>query len=182
MKILKIILLVILALVSVLILMYAYYGGFNQVKFQISEQGGETVVYKEMMGDYSKSSFVMDTIHKMLLNDHKLDLQKGFGIYYDNPQQIEKSKLRADVGYFLTDVDSAKLAELQGKYMIKTLPQGKYLYTEIPFKGKLSIFIGILKVYPAMDNYFNEQNVDKCGAITEIYDTQNKKIIYRKAL
>jgi effector-binding domain-containing protein len=182
MKILKIILLVILALVSVLILMYAYYGGFNKVKFQISEQGGETVVYKEMIGDYNKSGFLMDTIHKMLLTDDKLDLQTGFGIYYDNPQEIEKNKLRADVGYFINDVDSAKLAELQAKYMIKTLPRGKYLYTEIPFKGKLSIFIGIMKVYPAMANYFKEQNVDECGAITEIYDTQHKKIIYRKAL
>jgi DNA gyrase inhibitor GyrI len=182
MKTIKVILYVIIAFLVLIIIIYAYYAGFKKVVFQTSEQGGETLVYEELTGDYNQSGVVMDRIYNSLLKDEKIETFKGFGIYYDNPQEVEKSKLRSAVGCILEKRDSAKLNELKKKYKIETCPTGKYITTEFPFKGKMSVMLGIMKVYPAMSKYIKEKGLNEKGAVMEIYDTPNKKILYRKEI
>jgi hypothetical protein len=45
----------------------------------------------------------------------------------------------------------------------------------------MSILVGLMKVYPALEKYTKE-NGYAGGAIMEIYDVPNKKIIYRQEL
>jgi len=182
MKTINVILYVILAFIVLSVIVYAYYGGFKKVNFQSSLQGGETLVYEELTGDYKQSAAVMDKIYNSLLNDEKIETFKGFGIYYDNPQEVEKNKLRSAVGCILEETDSIKLNELKKKYKIKTCPTDTYITTEFPFKGKMSVMIGILKVYPAMNKYIKENGLSEKGAVMEIYDTPNEKILYRKEI
>jgi len=182
MKTIKVILSVISAIIILAIIAYAYYGGFKKVTFQTSEQGGEILVYEELTGDYNKSGVVMDRVYNSLLKDEKTETFKGFGIYYDNPKEIERSKLRSVVGCILEKTDSAKLKDLTHKYKIKSCPKGTYITTEFPFKGKMSVMIGIMKVYPAMSKYIKEKGLSEKGAVMEIYDTPNKKILYRKEI
>ncbi|MDR0874503.1 MAG: hypothetical protein LBN27_13735, partial [Prevotellaceae bacterium] len=54
-----------------------------------------------------------------------------------------------------------------------------YVVTEFPFKGGMSIMVGLMKVYPALAKYIESQNL-KDSPIMEIYDVQNKVVIYRK--
>lgn len=182
MKAMKVIITIVLALIALGIITYAYYGGFHKVEFQVAEQGGETLVYEEMVGDYQQSPVVMDRVYNSLLNNEKIETFKGFGIYYDNPQKVEKSKLRSEVGCMLEDRDTSKINDLKLKYKVKTYPKGQYIVTEFPYKGKLSVIVGIMKVYPKMNKYIKEKGYSEEGAVMEIYDTPSKKIVYRKEI
>jgi DNA gyrase inhibitor GyrI len=174
---------IIVAAVIVLAAIFiAWYGGFKKVECRIEEQGGETLAYKEMKGDYSKSGRLMDEIYYALLNEHEVETYKGFGIYYDNPRETEKSNLRSDVGCIIEEKDHAKVAQLEDQFNIKTLPQKSYIVAEFPYKGKMSVFLGMMKVYPALDKFVGKNGYNKDGAVMEIYDVPNKKIVYRKEL
>ena len=179
MKTLKIVVIILAILLASLIAVYAYYGGFNKISFGIEKQGGEFIVYENLTGDYSQSPKVSDRVYNTLLNNEKIETTKGIGIYYDNPKTIAKEKLRAEIGCIIENADSATLARLAEKYQVKTLPENEFVVAEFPFKGQLSVLLGIMKVYPALDK-FNKENGYIESPITEIYDVSNKKIIYRK--
>lgn len=182
MKRLKGVLLVLLGIIVILLIIYAYYGGFSKLEFKISHEGGETIVYKEMRGDYSKSGKMMDSVYNGLLGDYSIETIKGIGIYYDNPEYVEKDKLRSDIGCIIEKEDIGKLGELDTIYKVKICPISDYLTVQIPFQGFISVMIGIFRVYPAMEKYLQKNGYSDKGAIMEIYDTPYKTITYRKAL
>lgn len=175
--------LIIIGLVLVIgLFVFSYYGGFKKVNCRIEKQGGETLVYKQMTGDYAKSGKLMDEIYYSLLNDYGIETFKGFGMYYDNPKEVEKSELRSEVGCIIEEKDTSRLAEIKEDFKIKTFPEGSFAVAEFPSKGKLSVFFGIMKVYPAIDKFVEKQGYKKEGYVMEIYDVPNKKILYRKQL
>ena len=178
MSVLKIILLCVAVLVVLLTVGYAYFGGFKTIIFKEEIQGGETIVYEEMIGDYSQTPKVQDKIYHALLTDEKIETTKGIGIYYDNPKQVEKSKMRSEIGCIVEGLDSTAIAKLSEKYKVKTLPKSKCIVTEFPHKGMMSVFVGIMKVYPAFEKYC-KQNGAGNNPMLEIYDIPNKKIVYR---
>ncbi len=185
MKAIRIILIVFGVIVALLFAAYAYYGGFKSIEFHKSEQGGETIVYQEVIGDYSQTPDVQNKIYEVLKSEN-IETSKGIGVYYDNPDKTEKSKMRSDVGCILEqkDIEKASTNEAFAKagYQIKVLPKGNYIVTEFPFKGQLSVLIGLMKVYPAFKEYINNNKINEAGAISEIYDIPNGKIIYRKEI
>ncbi len=179
MKIMRITLSVFAVLMVLLLAVYADYGGFRTISFKIETQGGETIVYETVTGDYSQTPKVLDKIYYSLLNDEKIATTKGIGIYYDNPKKVEKDKLRSEIGCIIENTDSATLIKLSEKYQVKALPQSSFVVAEFPFKGQLSVLLGIMKVYPTLEAYSKEHGYSD-SPITEIYDVPNGKIIYRK--
>ncbi len=178
----KIVLIVLATLIIALIAFYAYYGGFKNIHISISESGGEILIYEKIQGDYKQSGVIMDKIYNSLLNEDKIETFKGFGIYYDNPQKVEKSKLRSEAGCILENTDIDKLSNLEKKYTIRTFPEKEYIITEFPYKGKISIFFSIMKVYPALNKFAKKNSFNEESAVMEIYDVPNNKILYRKEL
>lgn len=175
-------LIVILSLALILLAIYLYFGGFSKIELQITEQGGEILVFEEITGDYKQSAVVMDKIYHDLLKNEDIETYRGFGIYYDNPKEVEINKLRAEAGCILEANHLKHLPKLEGKYNIKTLPKSKCITTEFPFRGKLSVLLGILRVYPAIQQYAQSNEIEELGEVVEIYDIPNKKIIYRQLL
>ena len=182
MSIMKIILIVVGCLIILCILIYLYFGGFKRLNIQIEEQGGETVVYDEIRGDYRQSGAVMDKIYYSLKEKDKIETFKGFGFYYDNPKKVEINKLRSEAGCIIESPDLDKLLNLSGNFKSKVLPKKKYIITEFPYKGKISVMFSIMKVYPSMSKFAEERDLDSDGAVTEIYDIPNGKILYRKEI
>jgi hypothetical protein len=178
----KTLIIIILLIFAGLLVLYSWLGGFKKVQFSIRETGGEVLIYESHIGDYKNVGKVIDKMYYALLNDEKVECFRGFGIYYDNPQKVEKSKLRADVGNILENPASEILTQLTPKYKIKTLDKQKYLVAEFPYKNQMSIIIGIMKVYPALNRYISDHNLSEEGYVMEIYDVPGKKIIYRKQL
>ncbi len=151
-QIMRTAIIIIASIIVILFALYAYYGGFRKISFELADAGGEVLVYESLTGDYKHSGKAIDRIYYSLLEKDGIETFKGFGIYYDNPKKDEKAKLRSDVGCILENPDEETIEKLSEKYNIKTLPEQKYLVAEIPYKGKLSIFMGIMRVYPAMEN------------------------------
>lgn len=174
--------LVFIGIIIMFTIIYAYYGGFNKLEFKISHEGGETIVYKEMIGDYSNSGKMMDSVYNGLLGDYSIETIKGVGIYYDNPEYVEKKNLRSDIGCIIEKEDIGKLSNLDKSYKIKICPISDYLTVQITNEGILSVMIGICRVYPAMEKYLKNNGYSGKGPIMEIYDTPYKTITYRKAL
>jgi len=182
MKVMKIVLIAIICIVVICLIVYSYYGGFKRLNIQIAETGGETVVYESITGDYKQSGVVMDKIYYALLNDHKIETYKGYGKYMDNPQKVEKPKLRSEAGCLIEPRDLDKISKLPAELKSKTLPVQKYIVSEFPYKGKLSVMLSIMKVYPALSKFAEANGSESEGAVTEIYDIPNKKIFYRKEM
>lgn len=179
MKIMKVTLIILGILIILIICIYAYYGGFKKISLNVENQGGEIMVYENVIGDYKHTAKYTDKIYYSLLNDKKIGTTKGIGIFYDNPQKIDKDKLRSDVGCIVENSDSITIARLSEEYQVKTLEKKDYVVSKFPFKGGMSIILGIMKVYPALNKYC-EENGFKDSPVTEIYDVLNKKIVYRK--
>ena len=178
----KTIFLVLVLLATLLLIVFIWFDGFRKIKVTVSKQGGETLVYEEFIGDYKLSAPVMDRIYYSLLEDHKIETFKGFGIYYDNPRKVEKSKLRSEVGCILEDISEEVIERLAGKYNIRIFPAKDFMVAEFPYKGKLSVMIGIMKVYPAINKFAGENGFAEDGWVMEIYDIPGKKIVYRKEI
>jgi hypothetical protein len=178
----KSVLLIVVAIIIVIVIFYGYFGGFKKVVVQINEQGGETLVYEKITGDYRQSGVVMDKVYNTLLEKYNTETFKGFGIYYDNPQKVEKSKLRSEAGCIIEEKDIEKLSDLPASFSTKIFPRKKYITTEFPYKGKMSVLFSIMKVYPALGKFATENNLNDDGAVMEIYDIPNKKIYYRKEI
>lgn len=161
---------------------YWYYGGFLPVNIQERIDGGEIVVFEDVVGDYSQAGPVSNKLYYSLLYTDTLNTSKGFGVFYDNPQKVERSKLRSEVGCVLDSVDSLRLNRVKAKYKVKELPQQVYIVTELPLKGYLSILLGLTKVYPAITKYCIEKGYSEDSPVTEIYDMKRKTITYRKEI
>lgn len=181
MKIMKILLIAIVCILIICVVVYTYYGGFKRLKIEIAEQGGEFVIYDTIVGDYRQSGTVMDKIYYTLLDDFNIETYKGYGKYFDNPKNVEKSKLRSEAGCIIEpkDVDKAKASSINKS---KILPEQRYIISEFPYKGKLSVLFSLLKVYPALSKFAMMNGFDEEGVIIEIYDIPNKKIFYRKEI
>jgi DNA gyrase inhibitor GyrI len=174
-------LIIIVSIIVLLVVVYAWYGGFKSVTCQVEARGGETMVYKDITGPYKQSGVVMDEVYKTLL-ENGIETYKGVGVYYDNPQKVEAAKLRSEAGCIIEDIDLDKLAVIDGVFKTKVLPQKKYVVTEFPYKNKMSVLFSILKVYPALAKYSRDQGIPEEGAVMEIYDIPNKRILYRKEM
>lgn len=175
----KIFIIILVALIVIVIAVYAYFGGFYTVKFRVEEQGGETFVYEKVKGDYRLSGEAMDRVYSVLLKDYGVSTTKGCGIYYDDPKKIEKSKLRSEAGCIIEDKELEKIKEIAGKFETKVIPVKRYLVTEFPYKNKMSVIFSLMKVYPAMNKYCKVNNLSGESPVMEIYDIPDCKIKYR---
>ena len=180
MKVLKIVLGVIICLIIIGTMMYANYGGFSKLSFKINKEGGETMVYQPVLGTYSQSGQVISKLSFDLKNDFKIEPNRTFGSYFDDPGKVKESKLRSEVGCILEDADTARVYWIKAKFNVKVCPVKNYITAEFPYKGKMSIMIGLMKVYPALMKYVKANGYSDAGPIMEIYDMTNNKIYYRK--
>ncbi|MBN2520073.1 MAG: hypothetical protein JXB17_06190 [Bacteroidales bacterium] len=178
----KIFIIVIIVIIVLFVAVCAFYGGFTNLKCKIEKKGGETVVYKNVIGDYRQTGVVMDEIYYKLLNDFQIETYKGYGKYFDNPTKVEKNKLRSEAGNIIEEKDLDKLNELPQDYLLKKMAEEKFITTEFPYKGKISVIFGIMKVYSAINKFAEKNGFSDQGAVIEIYDIPNKKIIYRKEI
>ncbi len=172
-KIISIIVIIVLLILCLL----AYLGTFSNVEVTEKETDSYTFVYKEHIGDYSKVGTVFDEIYNSLIADD-IETINGFGIYYDNPDVIIEEELRSKVGSIITDEQAQKIDELGLNYKIMTADSVYAVVTELPYRNKLSVIVGVMKAYPAMAEYMEEKGYEIGNVGYELYDMENGKILY----
>lgn len=169
----------VLFVLALLFVVSNYFGAFQTINVRTEFQGGEIIAYEALTGNYKQTAEVTDRIYHSLLDKDNIRTYKGIGIYYDDPSKVPENQLRFEAGCVLDNIPTVKIHGLETKYKIKTLPKGKYVVAEFPFKGMPSVLFGIKKVYPAMKKYMEAEKITSSEPSVEIYDVPGKKIIYR---
>ncbi len=177
MKIIGIIGSIIVLVVIVLLIVFSRYGLFAPVNIAEKNIGPYLLVYKKHIGDYKNVGQVMDKLYYDLKDNYGIETTKGFGLYYDNPQEVDKEKLRSIVGCIVENKSVDSLNSISDKYGVKEYPSTKSVVAEFPYKGKMSIVVGIFKVYPKLSTYIKEHKYAQTP-IMELYDQPNEKIEY----
>ena len=173
---------VLLIIVAVLVLFFViliYYGIFTKINFSVETVGEELIAFEKVTGSYTKTPRVSRKIFKSLLKHEKIKAQRKIVIYYDNLKYVRLIHLRSEAGCLFEEVDSETLKRLNRRFQLKKLPEDDFAITEFPYKGIFSIWVGISRVYPALDKFVYEQGYCD-GPLVQIIDIPNKKIIYRK--
>jgi hypothetical protein len=179
-KIISILGIVIVAVLIAAAAIYVYYGGLNTIVFSNPNQGGEILVYKEVVGDYMNSNDIATKVYNDLKSIYGIETYSGFGIFYDDPDEVATENCRSEVGCILEAKDINKLSEISKHFNIKIFPYGEYTSTNFPYKGMISIFVGMYKVYSAIDKIKNDKSVlYHEGPIMEIYNMKDNVITYR---
>ncbi len=177
MKVVKVLLLVCVVFAVAVISYLGYLGMFKKVTVVEKPIDAFWIVYDKHVGAYKDVGPIMDTIYYSLKNDYGIETTKGVGLYYDNPQNVPAEQCRSLVGCILEESDVFRIPELKKRFMVRQYPASNCATIEFPFKAKLSIFLGIIKAYPVLSKYLQENNVPM-GPSIEIYDTPGKMITY----
>lgn len=165
---------ILVVIIAVILLVLAYFGLFAPVKISEETAGSFWFVCAKYIGEYKNVGPVMDKLYNDLKKDG-IETARGIGIYYDNPEKVEKNKLRSVVGCILEKKDEGKISELGKKYNVQQYPASKIAVCRFSFKGAPSIIIGIIKVYPVLGKYMKEHNYQE-APFMEIYDKSASEI------
>ncbi len=168
---------VILVIIIFIATYLVYHGLFIGPKFTEEKRGPYYMVCEKHIGDYSKTAKVMDRIYFSLLNNEKIISTRGFGLYYDNPSEVDKKNLRSIVGCLLDGQYKDRIDQLKKKYRIEEFPASWCLATAFPYRSELSILMGVIKVYPKLNRIMEKKEYPQVP-IMEIYDPNNGRIDY----
>ncbi|MCK5153599.1 MAG: GyrI-like domain-containing protein [Spirochaetales bacterium] len=177
----KIIIAVIIILIGLVLILAGYFGAFTRVSVKEESKKTLWLIYEKFTGPYQNTGPVMDELYYRLLNNDSIETFNGFGIYYDNPREVDANKCRSIVGSILEENDYNRIDELKNKYNIMEITESKGLSSQFPYRGKLSIMMGIMKVYPEINRKIESLGI-KQKPIMEIYNIPEKKIYYFMAM
>lgn len=177
MKILYGILLSLVTIFAALAIYLGQYGLFATVTAAEVAKPAYWLAYKVHKGDYRLSGKVMDEVYNSLLNEHQIETTKGFGLYFDNPQEVATDQLRSVVGCIIENEQQALQLSLNSDLTVAQLPASKAIQATFPYRGEPSVALGIFKVYPVLMTEIYQQKYDM-KPIMEIYDHPNKVIEY----
>jgi len=135
-----------------------YLGFFSKITVQSAVKGPYHIAYVEYTGPYSGVGPSFELVEKYL-RDEGVGVLAHAGMYFDNPEYVAESKLRSHAGAVISEKDYSRLQlQKKGDFLLKILPQSEYVFTRFPFKNFLSIFLGIYRVYPALNEFAKNLN------------------------
>jgi len=142
--------------------------------------------------DYQRRvNAVIDYIEEHIDEKLTLDLLAGIACFSEFHfhrvfktviKSIPTDRLSYDAGCILDESPEGAVEKLGTDFQVKTIEPREAVVTEFPFRGKLSVVLGIMRVYPALNRYITENKFPDSGPIMEIYDVPAQKIVYRKFL
>jgi len=129
----------------------------------------KVLVYKSMTGAYHKLHENFQAI-EAIAKKEGWDCSKTFGLYYDDPNQAEQDRLRAEIGCYLDAPPTGSVGDL----IIKEHPATKALVGSFDGAPWLTAF----KVYRALQREAMAQNLKiKDGPVMEIYEPKGSQFI-----
>ncbi|MBN2160107.1 MAG: GyrI-like domain-containing protein [Spirochaetes bacterium] len=154
-----------------------YSGLFTPVVIEEKAMGPFNLAYEEHRGDYGKTGDILERVRGSLEKEHSIKSARGFGIFYDDPKKVPVEKLRSEVGYIVEETDAARLKSGGTALKFRTYPRLNCVVAEFPLRNTVSMFIGLMRVYPEMDRYIKEKGYSP-GHSMEIYSLTDKKVTY----
>ncbi len=72
---------------------------------------------------------------------------------------LSRENLRSEAGCIIDNQYSDRASELDKEFLVKTIESKEYITAEFPYKGQLSVLLGIIKVYPVLEKDNNPADV-----------------------
>lgn len=167
----------ILLLVGGAIFLY-YMGFFMKIRLEKKVMGPFTLIYKDHKGKCQDTAVIQDEIYDRLIKEYGTTTYKGVSIFLDDPKKVGDDQVRSKAGCLLEEKDLHVIEKIDNSELkVMKKEQGYYYVVQIPYKNKMSIFLGLLKAYPLIRSGVDEKLLDKNG-VMEIYDIQEKKAYY----
>jgi hypothetical protein len=175
--VMKIVVLILIGILAVLPFVLYRLNVFTAVPVSEREVGPFLLVYKKHIGDYREAGKVTDEVYYDLRDKYSIDTTKGFGLYYDNPKETPTDQMRSILGVIVEGRSAQELGEVSEKYGVVEFSKTKAVVAEFPFKGPMSIMVGVFKVYPKLNAYIEQRGLPQ-SPIFEIYDQPNQRLTY----
>mmetsp|Transcript_19208 Transcript_19208/g.25307 ORF Transcript_19208/g.25307 Transcript_19208/m.25307 type:complete len:174 (-) Transcript_19208:151-672(-) len=137
-------------------------------------------LFEKHVGPYKNVGKTFQRVCK-LASEKGIKFNQMIGVYYDDPKEKKPSELRCEVGAVVDDSEESiqkieqKLIDLPG-LEVKILPEMKGEAVWFPFKGIISIMIGVNRVYNFLGKHCG-QNWTSQPSI-ELYDHGEKKMLF----
>lgn len=138
-------------------------GGHKSVAIDRAEVGAYQVLGKKHTGAYHKIGPVIEEVEKWAkAND--VPCPRTYGEYIDDPRTKDEDRLQSIGGCIIS-----------GELPTVALPEGFALETKPAAPRVVAVFegapsIGPFKVYPAVEEYMEENNLKAAGPVIEIYE------------
>ncbi len=123
------------------------------------------IVFKKYQGPYQNAGAVFTEVEKALAEDNII-CEQTFGRYYDNPNEIEPERTRADIGCILSQTNDLPTS---ADFQAETLTSYPALVGTFEGAPWLTAF----KVYKALRRESYQRNVmlDETQPVLETYET-----------
>lgn len=154
--------------------LWTYLGGFTTLSIEERQVPTLWMAYLDHTGAYYKIEQTFKKVEEVM-KSQGASCDGYVAIYFDDPAQVEESKLRSQGGCLFMVGSNVTFNELK----IRNLPVSPAAYTEIPFKMGFSAAVGAIKAYPALKEYMKAKNFTPGDSAIEIYRrSPEKKIEY----
>lgn len=158
---------ILLAFVLPVILVYAWWGGFNSVRIEQGERGPYTYAYLAHTGSYAT---LPDTQYQVLqaLRAQGITPGESINVLFDDPRHVPPKQLRANTGYTVQSGDIIRAPLQRGE-----IPRRAVLLARV----KAAERFAPSKTYQALYDYLKAQHRDITMPTVELYATPTE--IYR---
>lgn len=168
---------VLFAAAAIILAFLSWAGLFSEIRISEEKSGPYFFAYDVSIGPYRKTADVMDRIYNTLLGEKGVSATTGFGLYYDKPGTVPDEKLRSIAGCIIEKEYQNKLQAPSSKFRTGSIPESNSIIARFPYKGKVSVLIGLFRVYPYLNRYMAEKKL-VMGPVIELYDIKNGSISY----
>jgi hypothetical protein len=139
-------------------------GTFKEVVIKEDVKPEIYLLYTEHRGSYYLISEKITAV-EAAAKAAGLDCARTFGLYLDDPAQVDEDRLQSQGGCISAKPFPPTLAQ----FKLKTIAAHRYIIGS--FRG--SPAIGPWKVYPAVKNYMTAKRLHENGPVMEIYEVDD---------
>lgn len=156
------------SLVVFLTTVYFRLGGYKEPTIEIIESSELFFVGKNHTGAYHKINAIISEVETWAVSQ-RIPCTVTYGEYFDDPRTKDEDRLQSRGGCLL-ERPLAKDILLPEGYAAHTKKSGPYV--KATFEGAPSI--GPFKVYPAVENFFEQNKFKMAGSVVEVYKIYGK--------
>lgn len=155
-----------LAFVLPLVLVYAWWGGFNPVEIETATRGPYTYAYLENIGDYSELPPLLPRVRAAL---ERAGIEPGLPItvLFSNPDMVEVNQRRAHVGLLV-----APGTVVEEPLRVAEIPARRVLLARVR-SGKL---LAPSRAYLALDRHLQASGRGIAMPTVEIYQPADSAV------
>jgi effector-binding domain-containing protein len=151
------------AFVLPLLVVYAWWGGFNPVQIEETIAGPYTYAYLESTGDYSKLPDKVGEV-RATLRAAGIAAGKPITVLYSNPDLVNVGNRRARIGFLVSPGSKAPLP-----LEVDTIPVRLVLRVQVRAGGMLAPG----RAYAALDKYLQARGKGIQMPTVEVYETSD---------